>query len=592
MNNNSIFTMSDDIIQLNKFLKAKTLLFKDVKSNKNDSVFVNLLIKLVNEKYQFSPQQVDKFMVGALYSQYGYYCFMESTNDNHKCIIKYILENNDIDKEYVKHIISLSFHNGKYCIDILFKKKYNFDLDDFKTITHRHPYYKYCGDDYDVFHNNLLYIECNEFISETCPYLFGKSIALIKNEVSLDITPFEIILNNIVANGVITHKKCDNNSIKLIRLRTIINELLQKINEDDIIECIINKRMILDNFTIMIVDQVFKKVGHNKKFYEYMFKYVIPIVPEHILQLMVMGYKFTSTKDINFFVQCIKRTSTLQIQHNNDYESIGLSYTFLEKYEMINNFANIPILDIFPLCGFLPDVDTLNILCANGDINDDIIQKLLNEYDVTPNNETATICALSLDCDITEKILKYKVVPDVDVIYKWKELHGNRRPCIGKMLELLVRYGFIININHIKYLLSLRICINNLERFDIKYDEELYFICYLNDYFPETYLPKFTIDKNVLQLHNLCKEPKLQTYQIRKLMETSGIKLDRYALDILISQNYYVCCDIISQYNILPSMLTTYKQCKLPLSLEVVAKQYGISSKDMLEQYDMIIKHT
>ena len=76
-------------------------------------------------------------------------------------------------------------------------------------------------------------------------------------------------------------------------------------------------------------------------------------------------------------------------------------------------------------------------------------------------------------------------------------------------------------------LLSKGIYLENLERFGILYDEDLYFECFVNNYYPRYYVDKFNIDSNVINMRLF----KWSWKELCNFINTNNLKLDGYAID-------------------------------------------------------------
>jgi hypothetical protein len=86
-------------------------------------------------------------------------------------------------------------------------------------------------------------------------------------------------------------------------------------------------------------------------------------------------------------------------------------------------------------------------------------------------------------------------------------------------------------------------------------------------------------------MHNYCRRSRYA--DIIYYMKNNNVKLDRYSVDILLNENRYVFDDFYKIYNCVPSVLTTFKKCNLPL--KPIAILYNVTANDMLKQYEMNI---
>ncbi len=164
----------------------------------------------------------------------------------------------------------------------------------------------------------------------------------------------------------------------------------------------------------------------------------------------------------------------------------------------------IEIYDLFSLLKIEPTFDTISKLIKLK--KHDIINEILSKNLIISDKKLLDITIKTFDIKLIDMILKYKITPDIEtlniIINKHLSDKYTKSKKILEILELLIHYGLQINFDNIKDLLSANLYVNNLERFNIPYDEDLYFVCYINSYFPEEYMKKFTIDKNVLTMRH------------------------------------------------------------------------------------------
>jgi hypothetical protein len=148
-------------------------------------------------------------------------------------------------------------------------------------------------------------------------------------------------------------------------------------------------------------------------------------------------------------------------------------------------------------------------------------------------------------------------------------------PKVMVILNMLMGHGLKINLNCIGMLLSLNLYLPNLETYNIPYDEDLYFMCYVNEYFPDEYMSKFTIDKNILIMRDFVKN-KLNTYtKFTKFIKDNNIVLDNYMLDKVFLMRYQLrkLHDTIFIYNnCIPSPITMYKKICNKVPKEFIMK--------------------
>lgn len=572
--------MSDLTKQLNKLLKTKLLLAKESQTYPDKCILIDILIELVNTNYTFSQMQFNSFIDQAS-TFYNSYCFMASVVPEHQIITNYMLKTNVVTEEHIIKICNVISHKHyvTYCLDTLFEKKHNFTVQCFELLCKIN--FKYPSTyDYDTLHNNVIFTACTHITSSPNNKKFKHCLQLIEQNKN----PFNIEYLEIILCCLSKYRNIKN---KYVELKSLLDSLLENVNGDEIFQLIINKKITLSNPLYgIIIDYVVDKFMYNDIFVKYLVENIMVDNPEYLLKLMMKGFK--PTVDILNMIIDKYVEEYLYLECDINYETIGLTKKVLEKCEMCENTPLIKMVDLFEIFKLNPNIATLNIACKHDQF--DVIDILIDKYKIIPEKDTLDICIPTLNYELIQKILNYKIIPDKTTFYKFNEnnyFHSD----IRKVVELLINYGLIINFECVEHLLCKGTYLENLERFDINYDEKLYFVCYLNDNWPVEYKNKFTIDKVVLGMHNLCINKKLTFEKLINYLQTNNIKLDYYALDFLFVNNNCICDVVIKKYGCIPHMLTTYKYCEFPVNsyLQTIVKKYNIEPQSMLEQYDMVL---
>jgi hypothetical protein len=170
-----------------------------------------------------------------------------------------------------------------------------------------------------------------------------------------------------------------------------------------------------------------------------------------------------------------------------------------------------------------------------------------------------------------------------------------KETCVMKIIELLVKYGMVMNLKYVSLLLSAGEVLVNLERFGIKYDEDLYFECYVNEFYPQEYMNKFTIDRNVLIMRKYmhCNVPMKKCI---KFIKKYNLKLDGYTLEFAILNKNKLGMKLLDEYNICVATLYKKSVClqgNLPyyhfnkLLFRNFIEQNKITKDMMMFQYDI-----
>lgn len=568
--------------QLNKMLSTHATLAKESIMFPNNSPLINMLMELVNNNHAFSQQQFNNFIKQICVSSNDNDCFIQSTWEEHKTIIKYMLTYYTLtEAQFIKLCDTLLLRAcvcPTYWIDILFFKKYDFTIMGYDYLNRLS--YKYVPiQNYNEMHNNIIYSSCLHLTVSPNNKKFKSCLKLIEDNKN----PFDIEHFKIVLCCLSRHKNIKNRheELKLLLDTLFINVSNAKEIFDQIIEHQITSSYAL--YTTLLI-YIIDRFVCNDVFIKYLCENVVPQYPEYLLMLMS---KSNFIPDINVLNGIIDKNSCGWFFVNNDgaYETLNINIKLLSDGKF-GSCCRVKMLDLYDLFKVEPNITSLNIICKKYSIED--IDMMIDKYKLIPEKETLDICITTLNFDLINKILNYKVVPDDKTFYKFNDCEFLDCGCI-RIIELLISHGLHIKYEHIEFLLSRGFGLKNLERFDIKYDGRLYFTCYLCNYWPEEYKMKCSIDKNVLGMHYLCACKKLTYEKLIKYLRTYDLKLDYYAIDFLFFNNSHICDYIMEKFNCIPFILTTYKCCDLPVNgwEKNIIERYGIGYEDMLTQYDM-----
>jgi hypothetical protein len=187
-------------------------------------------------------------------------------------------------------------------------------------------------------------------------------------------------------------------------------------------------------------------------------------------------------------------------------------------------------IDMYTFCKLLnvaPNEETLRISMVKQlkHVFDDYAEI----YKITPD---ADILRLILDqpvvnLDMLNSILCYKILPTK----KDFEVFMNSNMSYGKsetVVELMIKHGLQLDLDDIKLALKHKLGIKNLERFNIPYDEKLYYWCYIYDYYP---YDDMNVDNHIFQLRKLCRNSATSEHEFIQYMENNKIMPDRYCFD-------------------------------------------------------------
>ena len=235
--------------------------------------------------------------------------------------------------------------------------------------------------------------------------------------------------------------------------------------------------------------------------------------------------------------------------------------------------------------GIIPDIETLKIICERNDTLS--YNRLTKEYKIYPNNSclSAALESYSDDTDIIIDILNYKITRDLDNFKKMIKCTQN----IDNILDLFVKSGLELTLDMIDYALYHNQKIQNLNRFKIKNDEKLYFLCYKNDYFCYEF---DEIDQNILKMRKMCRSPKTNPIKFFEFVKNNNLKLDKYCVEYANRFNKNLSKILFKYFKCEPTigcLLSTKKQQNSTKLFKEILNKYEITADIMTQPLDLDI---
>lgn len=438
--------------------------------------------------------------------------------------------------------------------------------------------------------------------------LFNSWINMVKESKELSFYYFEACYNNFGIKNNVNKDNCE------ILLTALFYNLLNNGNNNDLLINFITKNTkrysYIDKlvFTHLYNDTLIDKFNNANMFgngLEYLlhivekYNYVVNVeflnkilLKTQYCDIHITNGEYGYIKQYVKIAKCKNNIGNVIINFGGD--------TFIE----VNNGnyeGKVNVIDLFTVFNIVPDVNTLNISLKKGYVN--VVDKLVNNWGIIVGDESLKESVRGKHLDMIEYVLKSGVVIGKDIVtllfdgkeknnivhkrdgydvrrkkraFKWRisKIKQNKsltlaqqnekinslknsapKDIIMDIMELLINYGLVVDLNIVGLLLSYNKCLERLDRFGILYDEDLYFVCYVNEYYPEEYMKKLNIDKNVLELRKLLKSNVSET-KVIEYLKTHNIKLDGYTfeygllnnnkyIDTLMNKNYYIPKDNI-----------------------------------------------
>ncbi len=547
--------------RLNKLLNTKHLLYVEYTTNPPVCNLINTLNEAIDTNYKFTLKQIYTFMEQANDNNDLNTFFLDSNKDEHKKIVKYIFTTHDMRETNLINICESLYNleiDKYFFIDYLFEKKYDF-TNDFLKYLFDGGYTFYNIDCYTEFHKNIIFIA---YVSILYNYndKFQKCIELIKpNNGNNSDEHFSLVYKLINSNY--NSANVDYGSLVLL-----LDNIFLNCTDDEIIKNTKNK--------YSVCSIIIKYMANKIKYSDILIKFLVESFHglKYIMQLLNDGNKLT----IEQIHICLLRRDSLALKNPELYEKLNLE---INKENCRHEYYYYDLTLLLKICDLQPNMTTLNIACDKGYL--ECAKTLINDYNIYPTKETLDLAAISSNYELIQMILNYKIIPDDKTFYNVECYESD---IWINIIELLISYGFAITFNHITHLISNKQKLTNLSRFDINYDEKLYFVCFVSDYYPQEYIN--FVDSKRLELYSLCSNKKLKYEILIDFLKNNNIGLDLYALNHIIINDRDSGQYIMGKYNIVPSLITTFKTSQAPKNMiwDIIRK-YNITENDMLKQH-------
>jgi hypothetical protein len=559
---------------LNKLLQTPQKLAKEINA-KTVGRLTHLLDSLIDQNYVFTQDQFELYLDQACEQIRNKHSFIGIDTPTLKKINIYMINKFTITETHATKILTglsnVYYSNNLYILDVLFTKQYIFTVPQFKQMMKFN------------YHPTIII----NTINNNCVYLGCKSMSLTR---TTDISPqFTNLIDNLKKGYQFTNEHLailllitgyyGYYNVQTSQLDSLLNLLLLDVQDTDallkILSSNINCRHEVHKY---ILKYIINKFGFNEELVQFIFKDMINDEPNMLLHLMLKGY-IPTTQNLNQLLE-YNRAIIIPLPNINNYDTINLPSTFLSSCIKNDKVQLLPI-ELFERFNISPNLATLNTTCKNGRFLE--TKMLLEKYNIIPEKNTLDWSIKSLNLELIQTILNFKLTPDTHTFHILNP-GSYRNDTKDKILEMLINYGLMITINDIDDLLRQQYAINDLSRFNIPYDEKLYFMCYCNNYYPKEYLNYMTLNKKTLELHELCKTSTFNI--ITKYIQETNTKLDKYCMSFLMKDGLKLLA-IINKYGCKPCEFAMYKNLNNKDLEEWALKEYKITEFTMLEEYDM-----
>ena len=210
--------------------------------------------------------------------------------------------------------------------------------------------------------------------------------------------------------------------------------------------------------------------------------------------------------------------------------------------------------------GVVPDINTLLNVCKSNKLS--LFGKIV-KYGISPTQECLIYAIRQENMELIEIILNNKILPPENI--ETFEIIMNCA-LYDKILELIVSYGYELNLEMIELTFKQEKIIHGLDNLGMLYDEKLYYLCNKYNIFNKNrynenkyakYIVKFEEELgDLIHLRLLCITPNNSLKSVKDYMINKNIKPDRYCIE-------YACrCNIpIAEYFIQNLKCTPTHNC-------------------------------
>ena len=301
---------------------------------------------------------------------------------------------------------------------------------------------------------------------------------------------------------------------------------------DEVMISLLTRGMVMTNDLLTTICNTFSITNElNIVMYEYVIlflqnssikstKELTNIIKDHNFEIIKLKnlnvlLKFANTYKLEKDNDIFNHISKTCYYHSNNYHTSPIYSSYLVS--SFNEYEKI--IDIlYGECGYEPTESIIEGSCLKGD--ELLFDKTLNKLNTVTQLCIINACKSS-HTNILTKLVSMKIIPDINCV----DALSN---CNSTILTFLIDNGLYVNHDVIKLSLSKQIIINDLDKFGIEYNLELYKICHELQIFPKLYIDKF--DQND-QIHNKLRSDLCSNKNQNEIIE--HIKKDKFADDMM-----------------------------------------------------------
>ena len=562
------------VTKLNKLFSNKKSLYAESSKMANDDDLSSIIIKLNELGYDFTSNDFDNFLICATYNKTNGY-INNNRNQNRKMLMSIMFIKFTPNDKQFKLLMSCYKKSGMFdWVDILITKGFIFTDKQISELS-------------KVGYNTIKIVKNSQIIS------IDQLKSAILSLTTYDNTELDVLRDLLLKvdlptdfiNWVLENLPLINynKNAQIKKYKILMSILLEKLSfNSDSYEYIF--RFISCDFVYFCVQEGFvpdeRSLDYCTKKYELMElvlyfhkKFNLEVTTEMMNRMLKHKTIIAKEVDIHYHTNYISDVNTVK--------KMLLSFGYDE--ELIDGAVKNNHISLYSLLQLPPDNETFKLAIKDG--YEHIFNDCIKTHKMVPNYEHMQTLFQSyvINSNIFNELLCYKLLPTKQDFKKLLTLRIQ-----PDIVELLVNYGFILDLDDIAWCLKNNLIIYNLERFNIKYDENLYHICYKYNKFP--YDDKFTLDKDIMELRKLCKNPRTTITHLSNFMQQGNVKMDRYCFDHICYCNHPLYTELMNKFNFTPTMTMYYWMglCRCNFqNFDKYAETYGITVEYMSDKYEI-----
>lgn len=544
---------------LDEYLNTYSLRSELIGYYYNKNPISNLIISLNDIGYIFSIEEFNNFIKQATYKKSKCYLlshsYKEEENKLKNKVIKIIFDKfNPNDKQF-KSLFACykKAHNPSYYwIDVLVERK--FDFNEFQ----KQQLIQIGYDMNKFFQNFQITLDKLKDIIEAI--VNGKShFDILQNIIKINEFDYPDGFINYILN-LFKDKPVDFIDKHLLKfLNTFIDQCKPNFSTNEILLQMIPSKYIGNDFYYLLFNngltpsnELINLFSNYESTFELVFnsiKYGFVLTVDMLNNMLKKTTHFSGPLLMKNYCRI---HSTEKI--NDFFQELGFSEILINEC-LDKNILNL--YKFFLKIGITPNNETLEI--ASYYKYEFIFDSCTSDFKLIPDKNILDkslqyFCSANDNFSIISKILCYKIIPDK----KSFDMLIRNPKCNYKIIELLIKFGLNLTFGNVTTSLKYGFTISNLERFNIPYDENLYFWCHVYNFFPEAYMKKFQIDDKILELRSLCGDKQTSVLKLSQFIEKHKSKLDGYCFESACKNNKELANYMLHTLNCKPTINTFY----------------------------------